>query len=70
MINITIDGISTTREQREIQKEFIDSKEYDFCKSGMTTDERGVIKEWLKNKKYSFLKDDEIRLIEYIACKL
>lgn len=68
MINVKIDGADTIREEREIYSEFVSSKVYDFCKSGISSDIRGAVREWLKNSGYEF--DDDRQIVEYIVYKI
>lgn len=68
MIEIFINGIKTVRSTHEIYKEFVNSKQYDFVKSGMTEDSRGVFRSWLKDNNYSL--EDDRQLVEYVICKV
>jgi len=69
MIEVCINGNNTIREENEIYREFVESRQYDFVKSPICGEPREAIRDWLSEKGYAFKPDDKI-IVELIACKL
>ena len=48
LINVILkDGTHTIREESEIRRDFVNSKEYDYCKSGLCSNIEPIVKEWI-----------------------
>ena len=69
LLEVTIKGNSTVREDRDIYREFVDSREYSFCKmeQNLETSKR-VLREWFLDLGYVF--EDDRQIVEYIAFKI
>lgn len=70
MIKVEINGVDTVREERDIYRDFVNTKGYSFCKMSQNLEtSREVIRDWFAEMKYEFEGGNEA-MIDYVAMKI